>query len=112
MEDWADLLWSHTWWQYLPADGGYSLPYHWLNLIEGSVWILLAALVLWRYWRRRNSKWELGYAFAFLLFGLSDYREAYVLQTWLIWAKGINLFALFYLRRLIIRCYYPTSRLY
>lgn len=112
MDTLSDLLWNHTWWQFLPNESGYSLPYHWLNLIEGSIWILLAALVLVRYLRHRNSKWELWYAFAFLLFGLSDYREAYALQTWLIWAKGINLLTLFYLRRLLIRRYYPTSRTY
>ena len=107
-----DLLWNHTWWQYLPDDGGYSLPYHWLNLIEGSIWIWLSVLVLVRYVRHQHSKLELCYSFAFLLFGLSDYREAYLLQTWLVWAKGLNLLALFYLRRLVIRRYYPTSRLY
>jgi hypothetical protein len=107
-----NLLWNRVWWRYLPEDGGYTQPYHWLNLIEGSIWVLLAALVLLRYLRQRRSGWELVYSAAFLLFGISDYCEAYLLQSWLIWAKGVNLLGLFALRRFILRRFYPQSRVY
>jgi hypothetical protein len=49
---------------------------------------------------------------AFAFFGLSDYREAWVLQSWLIWAKIINLVALVWLRATVMRRYYPQSKLY
>lgn len=107
-----DWLWEHTWWSYQPDDGGYSKPYHWFNLLEGSFWIFLSALVLWRYLRHRRSPGELLYSFVFLLFGISDFREAYALETWLIWAKGVILLALLCLRRWIMRRYYPGSRIY
>ncbi len=89
-----------------------AIPYHWFNLFEGTAWLVFAGRVLYRYARHRNGAIELWYALAFALFGLSDYREAWILQSWLIWAKLINLAALIWLRATVIRRYYPNSTLY
>lgn len=101
-----------TWWSYDPAADWFAQPYHWMNLIEGCAWLIFAALVLRRYLAHRHSPLELLYSLAFVTFGLSDFREAYVLQTWLILFKGVNLAALIYLRWIILRCYYPQARTY
>lgn len=108
-----EILFLRTWWRYQPAaDGGVWLPYHLFNLAEGIVWLLLAALVFWRWRRHRHSWLELLYAAAFALFGLTDFREAFALQSWLIWLKGINLAAILALRARVLREYYPESRTY
>lgn len=103
---------TRTWWTYDSQGNWYSQPYHWLNLIEGTVWLVFAGLVLVRFSRYRNSKLELLYSVAFITFGLSDYREAYALHAWLILLKGINLIALLYLRAVVIREFYPQSKTY
>jgi hypothetical protein len=43
---------------------------------------------------------------------LTDFREAYVLQSWLVWVKLANLVALIRLRAMAIRRWHPGSRLY
>jgi hypothetical protein len=102
-----------TWWTYDAAPAStFSRIYRSINLVEGSIWCLLAALVLLRFVRYRKSGLELLYAGAFLTFGASDFREAIALQTWLILAKGVNLIALIWLRRMVLSRYYPTSRTY
>jgi len=53
---------------------------------------------------------ELLYGLSFITFGLSDYREAYVLQSWLILLKAANLVALLWLRRIVIRRFYPQRK--
>ncbi len=103
-------LFTHTWWSCNSASPWYEEPYHWMNLIEGCAWLVFAALVLARYLPHRNSPLELLYSLAFVTFGLSDFREAYALESWLILFKGINLVALFVLRWQVIRNWYPESR--
>jgi hypothetical protein len=107
-----ELLLTRTWWKYDPKVDRFSIAYHYMNLAEGCVWLVLGALVLVRYLRQRNSAIELLYALAFGLFGASDFREAYALESWLILAKGANLAALLWLRHIVIHRYYPASRLY
>ena len=107
-----DFVFTRAWWTYEPTADWYAQPYHWINLVEGAAWLIFAMLVLIRYFGHGQSRVELLYAFAFLTFALSDFREAYVVQTWLIIAKGINLAALLYLRSLVIRRYYPESKTY
>ena len=102
---------THTWWSY--ATHGHlalSAWYRGMNLVEGTAWIVITALVLVRYLRHRHSALELVYAGAFLTFSLSDYREAYSLQNRLILVKAVNLVALAWLRRVILRRYYPGRR--
>ena len=73
---------------------------------------MFGGLVLARYLRWRRSSIEAGYALAFVSFGLTDFVEAYALSSWLIWVKLANLIVLARLRAIVIRLYYPTSRLY
>jgi len=112
LEELIDFLIRRTWWTYNPGSDWYAHPYHWINLIEGCFWLVFAGLVLKRYWRHRHSPIELLYAFTFLTFALSDFREAYVVQSWLILLKGVNLIGIIYLRRTVIRRFYPSSKTY
>ena len=110
----AHLLWFQVWWTYPRQDGiaWVDIPYHGFNLFEGSIWVVLAGLVLRRYLRYRRSTWELAYGLAFFTFGLTDFREAYVLSSWLLWIKGLNLLILLWLHSIVIRGSYPESKLY
>jgi hypothetical protein len=108
-----EYLVFRTWWTYSAGELGWiENPYHFFNLFEGTVWVILAILVFYRYIRCRHSLIEVGYSLAFLAFGLTDFREAYALQSWLIWLKGANLLVLIWLRSIVIRRYYPMSKLY
>ncbi len=62
-------------------------PYHFFNLFEGCVWLVFAALVIRRMMAGRPFQDRRGYALAFLTFGLTDFREAYALDSWPIWLK-------------------------
>jgi hypothetical protein len=109
----VDTLFLHVWWEYQTAnDPLFARLYHYGNLAEGGAWLAVAALVFVRYLRHRRSRLEVVYALAFVLFGLSDFREAYRLESWLIWGKGMNLLALFGLRRFIVQNYYPAAKLF
>lgn len=113
MTELIDSLFLRTWWSYERDHGlPYSAAYHWFNLFEGCAWLALAGLVLVRYYRHRRSTLEVWYAFAFVTFALTDFREAWAQSSWLIWLKLVNLIALFALRRIVIRRYYPASKLY
>src|SRR6516165_6437474 len=82
MQALLELLFASTWWKYDPADRSlFSISYRTFNLIEGTVWIGFGILVLRRYLRFRRSRLELWYAAVFALFGLTDFREAYAMQT-------------------------------
>jgi hypothetical protein len=108
-----DLLWNRTWWRYGPRDpSGFSEPYHAFNLFEGVAWEVFAVLVLVRCMRKGRSLLEFWYVLAFFTFGLTDFREAYALSSWLVWVKLANLIVLARLRALVIRRLYPTSTLY
>ncbi len=108
-----EILFATTWWTYDPRDRSlYSISYHAFNLVEGAIWVTFGLLVLRRFLRHRRSRLELAYVTAFVLFGLTDFREAYSMQSWLLWAKLVNLVALFWLRRIVMRRYYPESKVY
>ena len=107
----VEWLVTYTWWRYRSRDA-FSQVYHFLNLTEGLIWILFAGLVLARFIRHRRSAWEIMYAAAFLTFGLTDFREAYRVESWLLLIKGLNLGVLFWLRRLVIRRFYPHCKIY
>ena len=107
-----DYTFTRTWWTYSPPFDEFSRIYHGFNIFEGCVWVVLAALVGLRYLGQRKSVLEPLYAFAFFTFGLTDFREAYAMQSWLIWLKAVNLGLLLYLRWLVIRRFYPASSLY
>jgi hypothetical protein len=112
-DDAADLLWYRSWWKYANAgDPWFSIPYHAFNLFEGVCWVVIGALVFRRYLAFRRSSLEIVYALAFLSFGLTDFREAYVLQSWLVWVKLANLIALICLRAAAIKRWYPGTKLF
>jgi hypothetical protein len=105
-------VFTNTWWNYHAGDGWFGFLYSWFNVVEGCLWILLAGLVLLRFLKHRRSKLELLYAFTFLTFGLTDFWESFSLTTWLIFAKGINLAILLWLRRYVLRHFYPEHKTY
>jgi hypothetical protein len=109
----GEMLWFKVWWKYpQPGDPWFSIPYHAFNLFEGVCWVVIGALVLRRYIVFRRSSLEILYALAFFCFGLTDFREAYVLASWLVWVKLVNLIVLIRLRAMVIRRWYPESKLY
>ena len=66
MSDIVDLLLTRTWWTYDPKFDWYAQPYHWLNLVEGCLWLVFSALVFRRYRRQARAPIELVYCAAFL----------------------------------------------
>jgi hypothetical protein len=109
----ADDFLFRTWWTYRSGNPAwFEILYHAFNLFEGAVWVTLSGLVLRRFLRCRHSTVEVVYALAFFTFGLTDFREAYALESWLIWLKAANLAVLFWLRSIVISSYYRESRLY
>lgn len=113
MNEALDILFFRTWWQYnLDRSLTFSSPYHWFNLAEGTAWLLFATLVLRRFLRHRKSRMELAYCLAFVTFAASDFREAWMQTSWLIWLKILNLVALLYLRRAVMSQHYPTARVF
>jgi hypothetical protein len=116
MNDLVDILFFKTWWTWLR---GPNEPYTWtdiacrcFNFVEAAAWFVFAALVSIRWRRNRRSSLELWYVLAFVLFGISDVIETWSLTSWLLWWKGVNLVALFLLRRRVMRQCYPEAKLY
>ena len=109
----ANYLVFRNWWTYRSGSPSWiEIPYHVFNLFEGTVWVILSGLVLRRFLRYRHSPIEAVYALALFTFGLTDFREAYALDSWLIWLKAVNLLVLLGLRSLVINRYYQDSKLY
>lgn len=116
MAEWVDWLWFHTWWSYAGSeDPLHANLYRGINLVEGLFWVGFAAAVLRRRARQpkeKRGRIELAYALAFLVFGLTDFREAVALQSWLVWVKLVNLIVLLWLRRRVMTTLYPGSRVF
>ena len=93
---------THTWWTYRNAP---NAAYHWFNLAEAAFW-LGCALTVWRRHAARRLPLERWYALSFVTFALTDLREAFALQTWLIAVKAVNLVAIVWLRARL-RTSYP-----
>ncbi|MEM9019097.1 MAG: hypothetical protein AAGC44_00920 [Planctomycetota bacterium] len=111
-----DILWMRTWWSYASAeDPLHAVIYRSINVIEGLFWLGFAVLVLRRRQQQpaeNRSGLEIAYALTFVAFGITDFREAVALQSWLIWVKLANLILLLWLRHRVIRVLYPASKLY
>ncbi len=107
MSEFLKALWSEPWWtfdQQVASFWGHL--YRGFNIFEGIVWVVFALVVFWRYLRRGQSFWEIVYAIAFLLFGLTDFREASTISAPLVLVKGIILILLLRLRHFVIKnCY-------
>lgn len=105
---WRGLL-SDPWWVYDPRTAGaWDHLYRGFNLFEGVAWLVFATLVLLRYQRRGQSGIEILYAVTFLLFGLTDFREAYVQSAALVLVKAVILILLWRLRAHVLKHCYPT----
>ena len=104
---------TNPWWSFdSQTTGGWGVAYRWFNLCEGAIWAVFAALVIRRWHAHRRSRLEIVYAAVFLLFGLTDFREAYVQSAALVGTKAIVLVSLFSIRRRVLKTCYPHSRLY
>lgn len=116
MIDLVDWLWLHTWWSYAGSeDPLHAAVYRGINLAEGACWVGFAVAVLVRRAKQpgdKRSGIELAYALAFFVFGLTDFREAVALQSWLIWLKLVNLVVLLWLRHRVMKTLYPQSKVY
>lgn len=94
------------------ARSALSELYHWFNLFEGFAWLVFARLVAARHRRHRSHGVEVAYSLAFVAFAATDFCEAWVQQSWLLWIKLLILIALFRLRRHVMRTYHPDAKLY
>lgn len=113
MGETVDFLLLRTWWRY--ADAGDPLfreAYHYFNLLEGLAWLVFGGAVFARYLREGKSWIEIAYAATFVAFGATDFREAWALESWLIWIKAALLAALLLLRNRVLRAFYPGRRLF
>ena len=116
MAELLDWLWLHTWWSYAGSeDPLHATIYRGINVVEGVFWVGFSVAVLVRHFRQprgRRGAIEWWYAAAFLCFGLTDFREAVALQSWLIWVKLINLIVLLVLRKRVMKKLYPESKVF
>ena len=100
------------WWTWDAGRAGLGdVVYRWFNLAEAVAWFAFGVAVLQRWARHRNSPLEIAYAAAFILFGLTDVREAWQQSAMLFALKGVILAALLALRSVLRRRYYADSRL-
>lgn len=106
--DW--LLWLE-WHRFEPGNSWHLLYAGW-NCAEGCCWLWCAWLV-WRRWRmlKQSRLLEPIYAGLFVLFGLSDFYEAWRVPSWLLLAKLGILIALLLVRRHVRRHLHPGAKL-
>lgn len=97
-------LWSYD------ATSNWHTVYHWLNVAEGCLWVLVGLIVIRRYLINQRSLAEVAFAVAFVLFGISDFIEAQSLDVWLIVWKTFNLALLLVLRSYVRKHCYPNSK--
>lgn len=106
--DW--LIW-YEWHRYTPGNGWHAVYSLW-NVVEGLCWFWCASLVL-RRWRRlpKSKILEPSYAGLFVLFGLSDFFEAWRVPSWLVLSKLVILIALLTVRRHVQQTLHPGAKL-
>ncbi len=110
MSEFLNALWSEPWWVFDPETAGFwGHLYRGFNLFEGTIWLVLAVIVFRRYLQRGQSEWEIAYALAFFLFGLTDFREAAVESAPLVLVKGIILILLLRLRQFVLKSCHPNA---
>jgi len=104
---------TRPWWTWNAETAGvWDSVYRGFNLSEAAVWFLLAALVLRRWIRFRQSPLEGLYAAAFAIFGVTDLLEASQQSAALVAVKGIVLAAVLILRGIVRSRWYPASSFY
>jgi hypothetical protein len=100
------------WWTWDPTSAGIGdVAYRWFNLAEAAAWFVFGLMVFHRWRRHRHSGIEVVYAAAFVLFGLTDVREAWQQSALLLAVKGAVLAGLLTLRCVVRHRYYPESML-
>ena len=105
--------WQTPWWVWQSETAGlWDWVYRLFNLCEGFVWFGFSGLVIRRWVQHRRSRFEWSYALAFAVFGLTDFREAYVQSAPLVLIKGVILVWLMVLRHRATRVWYPGAKLY
>ena len=113
MSEIIEFIFWHDWWSYSKTSPDlFSVVYHWFNIAEGVVWIVLAGLVFFRFAVHRKSSFEIAYSVAFIAFAITDFREAWTQSSWLIWLKLVNLILLLWLRQRVMSRNYPTAGIY
>jgi hypothetical protein len=111
-QSWIEWLFLYEIRRYQPRRTIWDNWAFWFNLTEAAAWFVIAGLVLARWCRFRRSLEELLYAGLFVAFGLTDVREAFVLQTCLLWVKAINFAGILWVRHRLLKAYYPGWRTY
>lgn len=110
MQDFLIKIWADPWWTFQPESASaWSYLYRNFNIVEGFFWIGFATVVLRRYLQHRKSNLEVLYAAVFLIFGLTDFVEAYEMSAPLLLAKAVIVVALFSLRSFVHQKFYPTA---
>lgn len=113
MTPFQEMLFTRVWWKYDRQDEQwFSGIYHWFNLFEGMTWLVLAVIVLLRYLKHRHSPLEILYGALFLTFAATDFCEAWEQSSWLIWLKLFNLLTLLWVRHAVMKCWYPSAKVY
>jgi len=111
MRDYGPFWINHVWLDYSQTrHEPFTQFCHWFNIVEGIGWILLGLFVFTRYFKFRKSTDELWFAVAFMTFGLTDFYEAWLYPTWLIYVKAFNLIALLKLRSKVAPLYHTGKR--
>jgi len=108
-----EIIFTRVWWKYDSASADwFTHLYHWFNFLEGCIWLVIAALIAWRFLKHRQTAFEVAYSLAFLTFAVTDFQESFEQSSWLIWLKIGNLIALFLLRRRVMLKHYPAARIF
>ncbi len=99
-------LWRYSATQPTP----YQPIYCTINGVEALIWLGFAVAVVYRNRRHRRSSLELFYAGLFFIFAMTDVREMFVVQPWLILFKCVILVALLWVRHVIRKRHYPEAK--
>lgn len=99
----------HVLWRYDDSNP-LAVAYSYLNVAEAVAWFAIAGWIARRAWLDPKTHWEWAYAFALVVFGVSDVWESYAVPMWLIAAKGM-IFATILLLRWPIKKQRPGMKL-
>jgi len=100
----SDFLFR-TLWRYDPTATD-AVIYSWFNVAEAVAWFAIAGYVLGRFAKYRRTGLEVVYGVTFILFGISDLWESYIVQPWLIGVKGLIFIGLVAMRMRLVRRHY------
>lgn len=87
-----------------------DLIYSWFNVTEGIAWLAIALYVFRRYLVHQKTNLEIIYTLLFIVFGISDFWESYIVQLWLIMTKGLIFAGIIIVRFRLVRKHYAGYR--